>query len=210
MNTGVYGLEIVIETERTVIRSVTKQDTALYQALFADAEVMARYVDGRPRNTKTDQDAIAKRIEDWVSRWASLPNNEKGTTFDPYNGMAIFEKATGEFIGHIVLGRSDKAGILECATLNHKAFWDQGIGKEIAGAMQELMPALLAAGYTLDGAPVTGIMGTARVEHTASQKLMEGAGMVTDGKVEKKYDANRHHFIRNFSLGVPCQTLSPV
>ena len=80
INSGDFGTEIVIETERAVIRSVTESDIPLYQALFADADVMAKYATGKPKITDEEKTAIAKRVQGWVDRWRTTPTDESNHT----------------------------------------------------------------------------------------------------------------------------------
>lgn len=206
INSGDFGTEIVIETERTVIRFVTESDIPLYQALFADADVMAKYATGKPKITDEEQTAIAKRVQGWIDRWKTTPADAGGKNYDPYNGMAVFEKATGEFIGHVVIGRSDveregDAAISEVAYLLHKKYWRndtlavKGFGAEIIQATIDLVPDL-AETYLLDGKRLTGLVATTRTDHIASQKILERTGFTTDKtQVNEKFGATRRAFI---------------
>lgn len=112
------GLFISLETPRLFIRSVQSTDVDNYFSLFSDSEVMKKYATGKP---KEDRSYIEDRINGWVDRWKSLEP-------DPFNGMAVFLKqpdSSLQFIGHIVAGRSERAGYSEVAYLLHEQYWKQ-------------------------------------------------------------------------------------
>jgi RimJ/RimL family protein N-acetyltransferase len=221
INSGSFGTEIVIETDRTVIRSVIESDKPLYQVLFADPNVMAKYATGQPKVSIEEQAAVVKRVQLWIERWQTTPSEANNKNYDPYNGMAVFEKATGEFIGHVVIGRSDieaqeDAAISEVAYLFHKKYWRddasgvEGFGREIIQATMDLIPEL-AATYLLDGKRLTALVATTRTDHIASQKILERTGFTTDKtKVNEKFGATRYLYTKLISapnrseMKIPC------
>jgi ribosomal-protein-alanine N-acetyltransferase len=177
-------LSVSIDTPRLSIRSVTLDDVDHYTSLFADSDVMKKYASGQPN---TDRAAIENRIKGWAERWGKN---------DPFNGMAVFDKKTGEFVGHIVLGRSDeKNGVSELAYLFHKEYWRQGLGTEAVSAIvNHYAPEILKRNYKLDGDEFNRITATTRVDHEFSRKILETAGLSTDKQINHKFGADRYIF----------------
>lgn len=183
------GLEITILTPRLKIRSVHLSDSALYATLFSDPDVMAKYAAGIPQ---TDTHKIKDRIDGWVRRWQRN---------DPFSGMAVFNKTTGEFMGHGIIGRSGKEGICECAGMLHKSFWHMRYASEISSAMmQHLLPVLIAKDYQLDGYSLHGVEATTRTDHPAVQRLLEGVGFQTNRKEISKFGTLRYTYTADTSV----------
>ncbi len=176
-----HHLKVTIDTPNLRFRSVEMRDLDNYTVLHADQDVMNKYGDG----TTKPHDATEQRIASWVKRW-----REK----DPYSGLAIFEKETGEFVGHGILGHGDKAGESEAAILIMKKFWNKGYASEaMITALSHYVPKLLKKGYLVDGKPLQIIRATARPDNVASCRLLERAGMVHE-RDEEKYGKIRKHF----------------
>ncbi len=175
-------LKVTIKTPHLLFRSVISQDVDNYATLFGDKEVMVKFADGTTRT----REQIEKRINDtWVKRWKEN---------DPYAGLAIFEKETGEFVGHGVLGHGDVPGESEAAIIIMKKFWNKGYASEASlAALRYYVPKLVSKGYQVDGKPLEIIRATARPDNPASCKIMEKAGMVHE-RDEEKYGAIRRHY----------------
>jgi len=189
--TSESGLCITIETPRLIIRSVKNEDLDHYYDLFIDPQVMNKYASGK---SQTDRSRIELRIQGWVHRWG---NN------DPFNGMAVFGKSLGEFMGHVIVGRSDEGfGVGEFAGLGNKQFWSQGYGSEATSAiMHHLVPQILKKEYRLDGFPLKEIVATTRVDHSFVQRILEWIGFETDkAKVNEKFGAQRYLYRIKTSL----------
>ena len=195
-------LSVTIDTDRLHMRSVeaTDADYDRYAALFGDKDVMQKFATGE---TKT-RDEVKKRIDDvWAKRWREN---------DPYSGFAVFKKDTDEFVGHVVLGRGGDPGQAELAGLGNYSFWENGYGTEAARAIvQDYVPAVVRAGYLLDGKPLQTIVATARLDNPASSRILEKIGMKLI-REEEKYGALRRQYSIDLSeyLAQPSEKTSNV
>ena len=159
-----YGsqLSIKIITPSLVIRSVTKDDSNNYCKLFSNSDVMSKYANGVPIS---DSKKINTRLDGWVQRWS---------TNDPFNALAVFERNSSKFVGSVVIGRSNQTGIAELAYLFHKEFWGKGIATEAVSALiNHFAVELIKREYMLDGDYLQAITATTRIDHIASQKILE-------------------------------------
>jgi RimJ/RimL family protein N-acetyltransferase len=157
-------LSVFIDTPRLTIRSVILDDIEPYVNLFADSEVMIKYYpEGKPF---TDRLAIENDIQRWVKCW------EKN---DPFNGLTVFDKKSGEFIGHIALVKSNQGyGVSELVYLYHKKFWQQGIGTEAASAIvNHYAFEIRKRNYKLDGHELNKIFAKTRIDNVFSRKIIE-------------------------------------
>lgn len=152
--------QLVIETPRLRMESVTPKNQKDYEALFGNSQVMKKYATGETK----DASYVNKRIDTWVSRWG------KG---DPFSGLAVYEKESGEFLGHLVLGHGDAPGQAEIAFLFLPKFWNQGYGKEaVTAVIEHLAPKLASLGIMVDGARFQEITATARIDSIASNRIL--------------------------------------
>jgi RimJ/RimL family protein N-acetyltransferase len=169
-------LTATIDTERLHLRSVQprEEDYSAYAGLFGDAEVMKLYATGE---TKSRQE-IQKRIDDvWVKRW-----HER----DPYSGLAVCERDTNDFVGHVILGHGDQPGQSEMAYLSAQRHWHKGYGTEaIAAVLYDYSSTLIHKQYTLEGKPLETICATSHVQNRWSVKILESLGMHFIHEVEK-------------------------
>lgn len=177
------GLFVTIDTERLHMRTPIKEkDYAVYVSLFGDEQVMKTFASGA---TKTPKE-VGERIDAWMKRW------KEG---DPYAGMAVFLKSTGEFLGHAVLGHGDNPGESELAGLGNTSFWNKGYGGEAALALvKDFAPLSVELGFTLKGKPLTKVVATALKHNIGSVKILfEKLGMKQDDEIEK-FGAVRYLF----------------
>lgn len=182
-------LHVCIETERLRMESVTnsEEDVDNYADLFGNSDVMEKYASGTPKT----KEYVEKRIESWIKRFQDQ---------DPFNGLKVSKKDTGEFIGHVVLGHGDRPGQSELAYLFKKAHWNQGFGTEaITALVNEYALLIIQKGYNLEGRPLEEITATTRPDNPASVKILEKLGFEIQ-KEEEKYGHTRYHFSKNLSL----------
>lgn len=175
-------LSVTIQTERLHIRSVEPEYLDYYAALYGDKNVMKTIATGQIK-TKAE---IQERINNiWVKRWREN---------DPFSGLAVFEKSTGNFLGHIVLGHGELPGEAEVSYLFHQKYWGNRIGTEaVTAVIKEYAPALAQKGYTVNGARFEKIVATAKPENKGSWRILQNLGMHLV-KTEKKFGALRHHY----------------
>ncbi len=195
------GLSVSIYTERLHIRSVqnTPEELTRYASLFGDAMVMQTLAAGKTKTKGEVQDSIKR----WVKRWKDQ---------DPYSGLAVFERTTNAFVGHVVLGHGESAGESEIAYLLHHVHWKQGYGSEaVAALVKEYALATMQRNYvTLDKKPLQKIVATARRDNFASCRILEKVGMCFV-KDEYKYGALRHFYsidIQRIQIITSCTNLT--
>jgi RimJ/RimL family protein N-acetyltransferase len=108
---------------------------------------------------------VEARVQIWVSKWEKQ---------DPFSAFAIFlREATNTFVGHIVLGLSDRASFAELAYAILPEFWGQGLTTEAAAfIVNEYATRLQLQGRTVAGCQFRGIIATAHVENHASNAIL--------------------------------------
>ncbi len=171
---------VTIETSRLCIQPVRLENLKDYISLFGDPVAMANYATGQTK----DAEHVEKRLQGWVTRWADG---------DPFSGLAIFDKNSGDFIGHIVLGHGDDPGQSETAILLKPTFWNNGYGREAVSAILEhYAPKLVEMGCMVDGAPFREIVATAKADAVASNRIFSSY-MKLAGQ-EEKYGSLRNKY----------------
>lgn len=165
-------LSVTIETEDLYMRSIKEEDINDYVDLFGDAEVMKNYAEGKPR----EKEKVINRVIDWIKRWEV----EK----DPYGALAVFEKKSNKFVGHIILGHGDLPGESELAGLENEVFWNNGYAKQAAKAIMEYAKATIKEKYILEGETLNKIIATTLPTNEAAVKLLNSIGKF-EKEVEK-------------------------
>jgi RimJ/RimL family protein N-acetyltransferase len=189
------GAPITIETNDLTLRSIQESDLDFMQNLYTDPITMRLYADNEKRveNSgeevwKEEQMKAAKgRVETFVKRW----------TVDriPFSGFLISTKNDPRPIGFIVPGFGDNAGQLETAFAITAEEQRKGFGSQAVHAIvQRYIPALIENHYKIygkpleaDGAPVTEMVATARLDNDLSIRGQEKAGMVKTGENPNKW-----------------------
>lgn len=173
-------LSINVETPRLIIRSITDNEEIDYIKLLGDPEVMKKFATGKPYGVEQ----VKELLKMWTDRWEA---------HNPFSGYAIFEKHSKKFIGVITIRNSDR-GECKTAYIFHRAFWGKGYGNETAEAVfQSLIPQLMLRGYKSYYKHLKKVVATARLDNTASQKILTGVGFKNDGEIYE-YDAWRYSF----------------
>ncbi len=146
----------VLETERLILRQLTRDDLDALAAIYSDAEVRKYF----PEGTLT-RDETREELE-WI--------------IDVYYGQygfglwATIEKATGAFIGRCGLlpwtidGRAE----VEVAYLLARPYWGQGLGTEAARAI---------ANYAFEHLAVPRLICLIDAENEASRNVALKIGM---------------------------------
>lgn len=185
------GINIRIETLRLDIHSVTPEDLQNYQTqLYGDPEVMGKVSYGVTKDAAT----VEKRFNGtWVPRF------RQG---NPFSALAIYDKTTRQFIGHVMLRQVSKEvsgqkvaepGVTEIHYLIAKGQQGNRYATEAASAViYGLLPRLIKDGFTHGGEPIRKIFGTARKDNAGSWKILE---KLMDFKEEKdKYNGVRRFY----------------
>jgi RimJ/RimL family protein N-acetyltransferase len=174
------NLHITMETERLMMRSVTRDDEADCIALLGDDIVMNKFATGVPY----DIEKVKARIVLWVGRWEN---------HNPFSIYVIQEKLSGEFMGIMAI-QPEGPGESEASYAIHHRFWGKGYGSEAANAIfQSLIPRLMLRGYKIEHKSLKKLVATARLDNEASLKMLRGVGFKEEEKIEK-YGAWRFSF----------------
>lgn len=192
---GPHGaLSIAVETERLKIISVTTDEyTEPLVDLYGSKEVNALVGSGSTQ----ERDQVVAKIERWKTRWSHD---------NPTGGFVIVEKATGDFVGQIILkavkdktkeGKQYIPGQVEIGYLSVKKHWGKKYCQEYSGALLDhLIPALIAAKYDIAGKPLSSVMATARVDNGASNAVLRK--FMTYTGTAPRYNGPREWYIRSY------------
>lgn len=151
-------MQVLLETERIVLRRFTEADVDHLVDLDSDPEVMRFLTGGIP----TPREAIQNDI---------LPTFLR--SYEPFPGFGVFaaiEKESGEFLGWFSFRPKD-ATCRDEVSLGYRlrrAFWGQGYATEGACA-------LIRLGFTELG--VQHVVATTYQDNLASRRVMEKAGL---------------------------------
>lgn len=115
--------EPMFETERLLVRHFDYGDLDDFAALCADPVVMRYVGDG----------TTLPRSE--VERWIGVCHTKYATR--GYGTSAVFEKATGQFIGYCGVVRAPERDFDELIYVYHTATWGKGYATEAGRAMLE-------------------------------------------------------------------------
>lgn len=164
------ALAIAVETARLRILSVnTDQYTPSLIDLYGSKKVMELVGSGE---TLAPQQ-VAEKIARWKKRWSE--NN-------PFSGYVVVEKATGDFVGQIILKPfKDKAegeakfivGVAEIGYLSAEKHWKKKYAQEYAHAMiHHLLPQLILSGFRVQAHPITSVLATTSCDNLASNGVL--------------------------------------
>ena len=151
-------MDVVLETERLILRRFTADDVDNLVELDSDPDVMFHITGGRT----TTREEIEK---DFLP--AFLGYYERG---DGYGFWAVVERSTGDFLGwfHFRPGEGHPDDEPELGYRLRKSAWGKGYGTE--GSI-----ALIRKGFTEFG--VRRVVADTMVVNAASRRVMEKAGM---------------------------------
>lgn len=150
--------EVVLETERLVLRRFTPADADLLVELDSDPAVMRYITGGRPTpRTEIENEVLP----------AFLAQYER---FAGYGFFAALDKASDEFLGwfHLRPARSGPADEPELGYRLRQAAWGRGFATEGAAALIDLAFAELGAQR---------VFAETMTVNVASRRVMEKAGL---------------------------------
>lgn len=172
--------EPLFETERLFTRHFVADDLDSFAALCADPEVMRYVGDGQtlPRSE--------------VARWINVCRQKYSAR--GYGTSAVFEKATGEFIGYCGVVRAPGNDFDELIYVFHRSAWGRGYATEVGRAM---------LGYVFARSSLSKIYATVYADNHASRKVADKLGMMMekitdpDGEPVVFYASSRDAFGRD-------------
>lgn len=143
----------MFETKRLLVRHFQEDDLDVFAELCADPVVMRYVEDGEtlPRDT------VAHWIDVCRTKYAS-----RG-----YGTSAVFEKATGTFIGYCGVVRAPGNDFDELIYVFHRRVWGQGYATEVGAAMLQ---------YVFERAPLERIYATVHPDNLASVRVLTKLG----------------------------------
>ena len=170
--------EPLFETERLFTRHFVTDDLDSFAALCADPEVMRYVGDGKtlPRSE--------------VARWTEICQQKYAAR--GYGTSAVFEKATGEFVGYCGVVQAPGNDFDELIYVFHRFSWGQGYATEVGRAM---------LGYVFAHSSLSKIYATVYADNHASRKVADKLGMTVakeiadpDGRAVVFYAVSRGAF----------------
>lgn len=154
--------EVVIETERLLLRKLTEQDAELFFQLNSDPEIM-RY---------TGEDCLTDLQQALnVLRERPLRDYQKFG----YGRLACILKDTNEFIGWCGLKCLEELDEVDVGYRFFPRFWGRGLGTEASRACVQYGFEVLKLPY---------IIGIALPENVASTRVLEKSGLQLEGDMQ--------------------------
>lgn len=173
LNNDIGTLEVCMESDKFLIRSIKEDDLENLYRLYSDPVVMKKFATG----CITSRNECAIKINQWVKRFKQ--NN-------PFSGYVIYEKThfiEPQFTGIAVLGKGIKPGYAQYAIVLKKEAWGKGYGSIITNLFLNIYaPELRTRGYKPYGYPFRAIEASARIDNFASNKVLQNAGMQIVGQ----------------------------
>jgi ribosomal-protein-alanine N-acetyltransferase len=145
----------MLETDRIILRPMTKEDAQPIFAMRSDPQVM-RFIRAPA--------AKLREAENWVNLVSSRWQEKIGF-------CSLIEKQSGKFLGWCGLWRLEETGEIEVGYAIRKEFWRRGYAAEAAEAFLK---------YGFEALNLNKIVAVARPENKASQRVMEKLGMRYD------------------------------
>lgn len=148
------SIEQMFETERLLIRHFTSDDLNDFAELCADPEVL-RYVGDGTTLTR-----------DEVAHWINVCRMKYATR--GYGTSAVFEKASGDFVGYCGVVRAPDRDFDELIYVFYKRAWGKGYATEVSQAMLV---------YVFARSSLPEIYATIDADNLPSQRITEKLGM---------------------------------
>lgn len=147
---------IIFETERLIVRPLTKADSEKYFALHGDAEIM-RYI--RPAKTREECDLMLKE------------HIELNKQLYPCGRWLVYDRHTDHFTGSFVIIPILNTGLMQLGYSLLKEHWGKGYASElIRGGLN----------YTFTKTPLEEIYAVVEEGNIASEKALLRAGFERD------------------------------
>jgi RimJ/RimL family protein N-acetyltransferase len=183
-----------IQTNRLKIVSVTTDEYSQQLVDLYGSQTVNKLVGS---GATLERDQVIAKIERWKTRWSQ--NN-------PFSGFVVIEKESGDFVGQIILKPvKDKTagpealvpGMAEIGYLSVPKHWGKKYCQEYTGAiLDHFVPKLVSLHYQIGGKPLSSVMATARVDNTASNKVLRKFMTYTGTK--DRYNGPREWYERKY------------
>ena len=154
-------MDVILETERLVIRRWTPADAEAAFAIYGDPEV-TRYLGGSGPDATVEQTRAT--LERVIAREARTP----GLGF-----WAVEEQGSGRLVGGALLQPVDETPEIEVGYHFARSAWGHGYATEVTRA-------LIRYGFETHG--LTRIIGLVFPENHASRRVLEKAGLTYEGR----------------------------
>ena len=162
-------MNIVLETERLIIRQFVPEDAEYIYKLHNDPDVM-KYI-----SSKKDEEVTIEECSSFVEHCRSY--------YKKHTGLGIWATQTkeiGDFIGWTTLKDLDNTEDIEVGYRLQKEFWGNGYATEAAKALIE---------YGFNELKLDKIVGVALPENKASVRVLQKAGLEYVG-IKKYYNTD--------------------
>lgn len=153
----------LFETERLFVRHFTHDDLDDFAALCANPDVMRLMGDGNPLP------------REGVAHWIDVCHTKYATR--GYGTSAVFEKATGQFVGYCGVVRAPDLDFDEVIYAFVPSAWGKGYATEVASAMIK---------YVFGVSTLDTIYATISPLNKSSQHVADKLGM----RFEREWDDN--------------------
>lgn len=149
---------IILETERTYLRTFNDSDISNLSALHFDSEVMRFLVGG----VRENQDQVHMDLKKYIDH-----QNEYG-----FSKWAVIHKDTQDFMGRAGLIRIPETDEIDLGYALHTKYWNQGYATEIAKGLY---------GEALKHCKYNQVVGLVEPRHKASARVLEKIGFMNSG-----------------------------
>jgi ribosomal-protein-alanine N-acetyltransferase len=168
-------MPFILETERLALRAWTSADALALFEICRDPEVMLHIGTREPYRSVED----ARRFLVWAEGY----QREHG-----FCRWAVVEKASGALIGSCGFMLIESLGEIELGYLFGRKAWRRGYATEAAGA---------ALRYGFERLQFSHIIALTDPDHTASQRVLEKLGFISQGIREVDGDADMFYLAVN-------------
>jgi len=152
-------VQVVVETERMLLRRFSTADSGLLAALYGDPRVM-RFITLQPPSLA---EVESKILPEYLREYRELP--------DGLGSFAAIEKETGQMAGRFSLRPANSYGLAGGTELGYRlypAFWGRGLATEGARA-------LIASGF--ERLHLDRVVATTMADNTGSWRVLEKCGL---------------------------------
>ncbi len=148
-----------IETERLILRSIGYGDANFKAGLYANSKNLKLFLSG----TAIPRASSMVRTKQRADRWHAG---------NPFSSFVVMLKPDSLKIGEAICGGGYAPGEASLALVIHHLYQNKGYGKEIVAAFREVwLPKLLELEQEVNGAPLSRLHASARVDNFSSSLL---------------------------------------